>query len=344
MADYKEDDSPTYEPNAFGDPKSYLPMVFSLFTLFAQMIHTIDQKVKEDSGMPPVLHIPSSPYFQMMVWAIFSNFRRYVSGASPNLPFSPLEPVSTGYRFSTSFIMMFLMRRLTTTVNNGKESLDPRLFRILFKKFLSYSLRVHTPTGAMVAFLHNDYKYTIKALVTRGSMKDSFFDILLAIIHCDMIPGVMYMHDGNPRLALQFAITILPQLHPGQIEMLFLLKIVSQLLNIAMDDTVRMKAAVFFDEWCLRDDNADPPKPNYDVVGGVEQYWLLEQFDRDLRNLGDSIQSIIFYLRTKYPNIVNRIIDSFCTNGYDWYPPCYPDHLPNLPPLRVLPSEEDPSA
>jgi hypothetical protein len=193
----------------------------------------------------------------------------------------------------------------------------------------------------MVAFLHYDYKYTIKALVTRGSMKDPFYDILLAIIHCDMIPGVMYMHDGNPSLVLQFAMTILPQLHPGQIEMLFLLKIVSQLLNFALADICNIKTAVFFDEWCVRDDNAEPPKANYEVVGGVEQYELLQQFDRDIHNLSKDIKRILLNLRAKYPDIVNRIIDSLdCTNGYNWDPPCYPVNLPNLPQLRVLPSED----
>lgn len=349
MADKVNDyqDSPTYEANAFGPPNSFLHMFFPLLQSLIQMLVAIEQTVKKDSGMPPILHIPSSPYFQVMVWAMSSNFRRYFRSASPNPSFSSLgdASVSNGYRFSTSFMQMFLMRRLTTTMNNGKEYQTPKLFSTLFKRILSQLLRDGTPSGAIVSFLQFDYKYTIKALVTRGSMKDTFFDILLAIIHCDMIPGVMYMHDKNPRLALQFAMTILPQLHPGQIEMCFLLKIVFKLLLIALVDIDEIRDAVFFDIWRVRDDNADPPKPNYEVVGGVQQYILLEKFDTDLRNLGYGIKSIIFNLRAKYPDIVNRIIDSLdCTNGYNWDPPCYPVNLPNLPPLRVLPSEEDPSA
>jgi hypothetical protein len=346
MADKVNDyqDSPTYEANAFGPPNSFLHMFFPLLQSLIQMLIAIEQTVKKDSGMPPILHIPSSPYFQVMVWAMSSNFRKYVRCASPNPSFSSLgdASVSNGYRFSTSFMQMFLMRCLTTTMNNGKEYLDPKLLKILFKKILSYSLRVHTPTGSMVAFLHYDYKYTMKALVRRGSMKDPFYDILLAIMHCDMIPGVMYMHDGNPSLVLQFAMTILPQLHPGQIEMLFLLKIVSQLLNIAMDDTDRMKAAVFFDEWCLRDDNAEPPKANYEVVGGVEQYELLLQFYGSIQHLSGVIKNILLNLHTKFPKMVDSVSESFGGSAH-WYerePRPYPVNLPNLPQLRVLPSED----
>ena len=349
MDDNKDDGSPTespFPPNAFGHPESFLHMLFYVFHRFQQMIHTIEQKVKEDSGIPPILRISTSQYFQMMVWAMFSNFRRYVRcNASPEILFSPLAPVSTGYRSSTSFMQVFLMNRLTATVNNGKEFSDPKLLKILFKKFLSYSLRVHTPTGAMVAFLHYDYKYTMKALLTRCSMKDPFYDILLAIMHCDMIPGVMYMHDGNPRLALQFAMTILPQLHPGQIEMLFLLNIVSQLLNFALGDICNIKTAVFFDEWCVRDDNAEPPKANYDVVGGVEQYELLLQFYGSIQHLSGVIKNILLNLHTKFPKMVDSVSESFGGSAH-WYklePPPYPVNLPNLPPLRVLPSK-DPSA
>ena len=322
--------------NAFRVSNAFLRMFFEMY---AQMSCTIEQTVGERLSLfPPVLRIPSSPCFGMMVWAM--NFRGSVSSASPKLCFLPLPTVSTAYRFSTSFMRILLMSRLTTTVINGEKYGYPRLFRFLFKRILSLSLRDHTSSGAMVSFLKRKYKYAIKALVTRGAMNSPFFDIMVAFMHCSMIPGVMYMPDANPCLVLQFAMTILPQLHPGQIEMAFFLEIVSQLLNIALEDLYQIKISVFSDGSSDQYDKADPPKEDYEVVGGIEQYDMLLKFEKDLERLRSRLEGILREWRTRDPCMDDVSESLQGTFGYFWNPPTHPIHLPNLPPLL----QEDPAA
>jgi len=331
MADNTDDRS----LKKFGESNAFVRMFFQML---AKMISTIEQTVGERLSLfPPLLRIPSSPCFRMMIWAM--NFRGNVRIASPKLCFLQLSTVSTAYRFSTTFMRMHLMIRLTTTVMNGEKNGDHRFFRFLFKRILSLSLRDHTSSGAMVSFLKRKYKYAIKALVTRGEMNTTFFDIMVAFMHCSMIPGIMLMPDANPCLALHFAMTILPQLHPGQIEMCFLLEIVLQLLKIAIEDLYEIKKSVFFDGSSDQYDKADSPRPNYEVVGGIEQYVILLQFEKDLERLRSRMEGILRELHARSP-CTFLVSDSLQgTFGYFWNPPIYPDHLPNLPPLQ-----EDPVA
>jgi len=222
------------------------------------------------------------------------------------------------------------MDRLTTTVIDGKKYRKPRIFRSLSNFFLSHSLCDHTSSGAMVSFLKCDYKHAIKALVTRGEMKGLFFDLLLAMMNCSMIRSVMYMHDANPLLGLQFAMKILPQLHPVQIEMRFLLQVVLQLVGIALGDIHQINFAVFDPS----DDKADPPEGNYEVVGGFERYERLLNFLRELMGIRSRIESIILEYDARYPGM-DRVSESIeCTLCHFRNSLPYPDHLPNLPQLQ----------
>lgn len=344
-------DSFIMNPTIFGSQDSPLYWVYYfLFPHIMRMIDGIEKQVFDSGTVNPISRIQSSSQFQMMAWAMFSNIRRCVGGPTSKLPhFHFIKVMSLAYRMSTSSYRFFLLKRLTCV--KGDKISSKELLISLSKKVMAHSLSNHTDAGTMISFLNCKFKHSFTALVTRGPMNGSFFDILLSFMHCDVTNGFMKMPGADSRRALKLVLNVLPQLHPEQIEMIFHLHILNNFILIVSLNIDSIKESVCQVETSDGLSSLPWGEPTQ-VIGSPSDFMKLDRFEAKLHGLYLRVDAILRRLNGINPGLAKMIDHSLNDVNRERDGAIVPDYPINLSNLESVPiliakfsdSEEDSDA